>query len=451
LSLVALALGIVVTQLSIPLFNYIVGKSLVFPWAQWWLVPSLAFTAITIGVVAGSYPAFYLSSFRPARVLKGGASTGAKKSAVRSVLVVFQFTISIILIVGTIIVERQMQYALNKDLGFDKDKVMILHGTVTLGKEVRSFKNELVQLADVKSATISDYLPVHDGKSDGGPTTLEGKPDNEGVSGKQWLVDHDFVKTMGFRIKAGRDFDAKIASDSQAMIVNESMVRALGLQQPVGQRVRNWGGNFTIVGVVEDFHFQSLTERISPVTMFISKHRTNIVSVKLSSSDISQAIESVSAVWKKFSPNQPIRFEFLDDRYARTYDDVKRFGIIVKIFTSLAIIVACLGLFALSAFMIEQRGKELSIRMVLGAPVAHILRLLSQNFVLLVTISFAIAVPVAWYAMNRWLEDYEYKVEITWDVFAITGITALVIALLTIGYQSLKASLTSPVVNLKSE
>lgn len=450
-SLIALIVGLVLAQLMIPLFNALVGKSLVFPWMKWWLLPSLFVGALLIGFIAGIYPAFYLSAFKPIKVLKGGVATGSRNATVRSVLVIFQFTISITLIVGTIIIDRQMDFAMKKDLGFDKENVMVLHGTVTLGNKTLPFKNELMKSSSVKAVTVSNYLPVNDGKNDGGSTALEGKPVDDGVGGQQWLVDHDYIKTMGFRIVKGRDFDARITSDSQAMIINTSMAEALGLSDPVGQRVENYAGKFTIVGVVDDFHYKTLTQKITPVTMFIAKPTANIISVKLASNNIPDAIESITQTWTKFSPNQPIRFEFLDDRYENTYKDVERFGLIVKIFATLAIVVACLGLFALSAFMIEQRGKEISIRMVLGAPVANILRLLSQNFIILVSISFVVATPVAWFMMDKWLQDYAYKIDITWDVFAVTGIVALTIALATVGYQSVKASMTNPVGNLKSE
>lgn len=450
-SLIALIVGCLLTQLFIPAFNVIVGKSIVFPWTAWWLVPSIIVAAMLLGLVAGLYPAFYLSAFTPVKVLKGRVASGSRNATVRSVLVIFQFTISIVLIVGTIVIDKQMTYALNKDLGFDKDNLMILHGTITLGDKSVEFKDELTKLSQVKSATISNYLPVNDGKRDGGSTSLEGTPVDQGVSGQQWEVDHEFVKTMGFRLTRGRDFDSRIASDSQAMIINESMAKALGVDDPIGQRVQNYRGFFTIIGVVQDFHFMTLTTEIRPVTMFFTDRSSKIASIRLQPGDMTASIEAVASIWKKFSPNQPLRYEFFDDRFARTYDDVKRFSLVVKIFTSLAIIVACLGLFALSAFMIEQRGKEISIRMVLGAPITHILRLLSQNFVILVSISFVVATPIAWLMMNQWLEDYAYKITIGWDVFAVTGISALAIALMTIGYQTVAASMRSPVGNLKSE
>jgi putative ABC transport system permease protein len=452
-SLIAFAFGLILTQMFVPVFNNVVGKAISVPWTEWWLFPALFAGASVIGFIAGIYPAFYLSAFKPIKVLKGGVASGTRNATVRSVLVIFQFTISIVLIVGTIVIDRQMTYALNKDLGFDKERLMVLHGTRTLGNKMAAFKNELSKLSMIQSATVADYLPVNDGKRDGGSTSFEDPSLPQDLHGQQWEVDHDYVKTMGFKIIRGRDFDSRLASDSSAMIINESMAKQFGDIDPIGARVKNYASKYpyTIIGIVEDFHFHTLTQKIAPVTMFITNRKANIIIAKLQPGDIGASIEAVSATWKKFSPHQPIRFEFLDDRFVRTYDDVKRFGTIVTIFASLAIIVACLGLFALSAFMIEQRGKEISIRMVLGAPVAHVLRLLSQNFVMLVGISFVIATPIAWLMMNRWLEDYAYKITIGWDVFAITGISAVIIALLTIGYQSVKASMTNPVANLKSE
>jgi putative ABC transport system permease protein len=284
----------------------------------------------------------------------------------------------------------------------------------------------------------------------GGPHWLDGANKDHGVSSQQWSVDHDYVKAMGLKLVQGRDFSPKINSDSQAMIINQTLAASLGLKNPVGENIHNFYGTFRVIGVVEDFHWQSMTQNISPVALMI-RHDRRAMIVKVRSDDMTSSIEEITATWKKFSPHQPIRINFLDDQYARTYDDVKRFRTVLTVFTTLAIVVACLGLFALSSFMIQQRGKEISIRMVLGAPVSNILRLLSQNFVLLVGIACLIATPISWFMMDRWLEDYAYKIDITWDVFAVTGISAIIIALLTIGYQSVKASLTNPVSNLKAE
>lgn len=447
-SFIAVVLGVVIAMLALPAFNSVTGRSLSFPWDQLWVFPLLIAFSVTIGILAGIYPAFYLSSFQPGKVLKG--LTARSRPVLRSSLVIFQFTISITLIIGTIVVNKQMDYLLNKKLGFDKDQVLLLEGTQTLDQQAQSFKNELLQLSDVRSATITNYLPIEGRRRNGGQHHLPGTDANKGVSGQQWSVDQDYVKTLGLQLVMGRDFDATIASDSDAMIINKSLAKALNFTDPLGRQIQNAFGVFNVVGVVEDFHIESLKQKIMPVSLIL-RSSPQTIAVKVQTTDMASTIENITGVWKKFSPHQPIRINFLDDSYAQTYRDVVRFQLVITVFATLAIVVACLGLFGLSSFMIQQRSKEISIRMVLGAPVMNILRLLSQNFVVLVSLSFIIAAPVAWFMMNRWLQDYAYKIDVTWDVFAVTGVVALMIALLTIGYQSVKASLTSPAENLKSE
>jgi putative ABC transport system permease protein len=444
-SFIAIVIAVVATSILLPSFNNIANRSISLPWNELWFTPTLFAVSLVVGIVSGIYPAFHLSSFQPGKVLKIKNKTG-----LRSFLVVFQFTISTALIMGTAIVYRQTNYILNKKLGFDKENVLILNDTHTLGRQAKELKNSLESLADVESVSVTGFIPVEGFRRNGGSHLLEGHSQDETISGQYWHVDHDYLETMGLTLAEGRDFSDKIASDSQATIINKEMTRQLHIPDPIGQRITNVYGTFTVIGVVEDFHFETLRENIRPVSLMLGKDINSII-IRLRPGDPQSAVASITEQWKKFSPHQPVRMSFLDDQYARTYDDVKRFRSVIVIFTSLAIIVACLGLFALSAFMIEQRGKEISIRMVLGAPVANILRLLSQNFVVLVSISFVLATPVAWYLMDQWLQDYAYKIEITWDVFAVTGLSALAIALLTIGYQSIKASLTNPVANLKSE
>ena len=251
------------------------------------------------------------------------------------------------------------------------------------------------------------------------------------------------------KLVEGRNFSNELASDSQAVIINQAMVKAFGFKKPIGERLMNWEG-YTVVGVVEDFHFETMKGEIGPL-VFRRGDWGSILSVKINSTDMAGTIQSVTNVWNKFLPHQPIRYSFLDESYARMYDDVQRTGNIFASFAILAIMVACLGLFALSAFMVEQRTKEISIRLVLGASLNNIFRLLTQNFVKLVLISFIIAVPLAWYMMEKWLEDYKYKVGMTWDTFILSGLMALVIALLTISYQAIRAALANPATNLRSE
>jgi putative ABC transport system permease protein len=449
-SLFAFTIGFLLAAMLLPYFNQLLGQSLVFPWKEWQTFAVFLFGTVFIGILAGLYPSFYLSSFAPIQVLKGNVSRGAKNSATRSSLVIFQFTISIILIIGTIVIQRQMNYILNKKLGFDKEQVLILQGTQTLKNEILPLKNELMRLPAVKHVSISGYIPVEGTNRNGGGMWLAGTPEEDQVNSQHWAIDHDYVKTMGLKIISGRDLNFQIASDSQAMIINESLSRALKLNDPIGAHVFNWLGEWTVIGVVEDFHFESLKQSIRPMGLFIRRNANSML-VKVNTNDTPAMIESITKVWKQFSPHQPIRFSFLDQRYAQMYDDVKRMGSIFTSFAFLAIIVACLGLFALSAFMVEQRGKEISIRLVLGASVKSIFTLLTQNFMALILISFVLAIPIAWYLMQKWLQDYVYKIELGWEIFAVAGFLAVLIALFTVSYQSLRAAATNPVNNLKAE
>lgn len=449
-SLLAIVSGVILSWLLLPYFNVLASKSLTFPWSAWWLVPGMIVSALVIGLLAGLYPAFYLSSFNPVNVLKGNVSKGSKSSATRSMLVVFQFTTSIILIISTVVIYRQMSYILNKKLGFEKEHVLLVQGAHTLGSNVASFKSELLGLSQVERVSVSDYLPIRGSKRDGNTFHNEGMEKIErGVTTQKWVVDPDYIKTLGMKMVEGRDFNPDMISDSSSIIINQTMANQLNLADPVGKVIQNWR-KYTIIGVVEDFHFESMKENIGPVC-FVAGTSPSVILVKTKGDNIRETIEAISAVWARFSPNQAIRFNFLDERYAATYADVERTGRIFTTFAILAIIVACLGLFALSAFMVEQRSKEISIRMVLGASMNTVFRLLTQNFVILVLISFAMAAPVAWILMNKWLQDFVYKTNLSWDIFLLSGACALIIAFVTVSYQAIRAAMANPVTNLRSE
>jgi len=449
-SFLSFTLGLLLAWLFLPYFNVLASKTLSFPWGEWWLAPVMLGSCVLIGLLAGLYPSFYLSSFKPIQVLKGNISRGSKNATTRSVLVVFQFTTSIILIISTFVIYRQVHYILNKDVGFDKEQVLLIQGTNTLGNKLTTLKDELLQLANVKSVSVSDYLPINGTKRNGNGFWLEGRNKiDKSVSGQFWRVDHDYLKTMGLKLAAGRDFSRDMASDSSAVIINQKMAKELGLTDPVGKRMMNWEA-YNIIGVVEDFNFDSFRSDINPLVLKLG-NSPNIISVKLNAKDPATTLASIETVWKRVVPHQPIRYSFLDESFARMYDDVQRMGHIFTTFAVLAIIVACLGLFALSAFMIEQRGKEISIRLVLGASLENIFRLLTLNFVKLVLISIVIAAPVAWYMMDKWLQDFSYKTELSWDVFALGGVMAVLIALITISYQAIRAGLANPAASLRSE
>jgi len=449
-SVISFIIAVGITLAMLPWFSEIVGHSIGVPWTNWFIIPSLLAFAIIVGIIAGIYPSFYLSSFRPIQVLKGNVTRGTKGASLRSALVIFQFATSIILIIGTTVIYRQMNFILDRKLGFDKEQVLLLHGTNTLGGQVVTLANELRNLPEVVEVTTGDYLPVRGTKRNGNGFWNEGKKNiDPSVPTQFWRVDETYLKTLGIKLVEGRNFDRNIASDSSAIIINKKMEKELG-GNLLGKRITNYAGLWTVIGIVEDFHFESLRENITPLALVLG-FEASTLAVKLKPGDMNHAIKSVSGAWAKLVPHQPIRYSFLDQLYAAMYNDVQRTGKILTCFSVLAIFVACLGLFALSAFMVEQRSKEISVRLVLGASVNSVFKLLTWNFIRLVVIAFFVAAPVGWYLMNKWLEDYSYKTTIGADVFLITGASAIFIALATISYQSLRASTVKPIVNLKSE
>ncbi len=451
-SILSFILGVVLAWILLPSFNSIADKSIVIPWSAWWFLPSILVSSLIIGVVAGLYPAFYLSAFRPVNVLKGSLSLGGKSGRLRSGLVIFQFTTSVVLIIGTLIIYKQMNYILNKELGFDKDQVVVLEGVGMLGNKVGNFKEQLLQLPQVQRVTVSDYLPVEGTKRNGNTfNNPEDGNEGRGVPAQIWRVDYDYIKTLGMQIIAGRDFSEEFASDSvNSIIINQKMAYELGLKDPVGKHIDNNGRDLTIVGVVADFHFKSLKQDIEPLSLVIGKD-IGTISVKLAKGDLTATMASIERIWDRNVPTQAFSYSFLDWEFAQMHNDVNRMGRIFNSFALFAIFVACLGLFALSSFMVEQRKKEISIRLVLGAPFKSIYQLLTFGFMKLIFIAIVLAVPIGWYMMNRWLEDFVYKITIGWEIFVVAGAIALAIAVLTISYQSVSAALIKPLKSLRSE
>ncbi len=450
-SILSFSLAIILAWSLLPFFNEISVQSLVFPWNEWVFIPIILFVSVLVGVLAGFYPAIYLSGFQPIEVIKGSTSKGSKSSVLRGSLVIVQFTTSIVLIIGTFVIYGQMNFMLNSKIGFDKEQVLLIEGANSMGEQLTSFKEELLNLSDVKFASIGDYLPVNGAgsKRNGNSFYKAGKVGiDKSVGGQIWRTDHDYVKTIGMHINEGRDFDATIASDSQAVIINKTMAQELGLDKPIGEAITNGGETWNIIGVVDDFHYESMTEEIGPLCLVIG-NSPSVVSAKLETNNLSQTIEKISALWEKFAPNESLRYAFLDQSYAKMYDSVLRTGRIFTSFAVLAIIIACLGLFALSAYMVEQRSKEISIRLVLGASVSRIFSLLPKNYLIL--ISLIIAIPISWYMMQMWLESYIYRIEIGWNIFVFSGLITTLIALITISYQSIRAAMVNPVKCLRSE
>lgn len=326
----------------------------------------------------------------------------------------------------------------------------MVEGANTLGTNVRNFKNELLKLSQVNSVSVSDYLPVDGTKRNGNTFWNEGKIKVEsGVDAQFWVVDDSYLQTMGMKIISGRNFSFKMASDSQAVIINRTLANRLNLKDPIGKRITN-GDVFVVVGIVEDFNFESMRTNIQPVCLRLGTS-PSIVSIKVETTDMGHLLSSITSVWKKFAPAQPLRYSFLDDKFANMYSDIQRMGRVSTSFSILAIIIASLGLFALSAFMAEQRSKEIGVRKVLGASVGNLASLLSKDFLKLIIIAMIISSPIAWWAMNIWLQDFVYRTKISWWIFVVGGGTALLIALLTVSFQAIKAALANPVESLRTE
>ena len=355
LSLISFALGLGIAWLMMPLFNSASGKALSLPFTSFLFVPLLILSALAVGLLAGLYPSFYLSRFRPVSVLKGKLSSGSKSSAIRSGLVVFQFTISIILIIGTLIVNRQMDFILNSKIGFDKEEVVQLYGTNILEDRIDTFKNELENINGVARVTISDYLPIEGTKRNNNGFVNEGRDNiDETVGAQSWIIDEDYLETLGMRLVEGRNFDINKVSDDETTIINQAMAEKLNLEQPLGKKISRYGRLYEVIGVVEDFNYNSMKQEVQPLCFFRGMS-PSIISLKASAGNMTSLLDEVEKKWNAFSPNMAFRYAFMNDSFAKMYDSVTRIRTIFMSFSILAILVACLGLFALSAFMVEQR------------------------------------------------------------------------------------------------
>ncbi len=451
IAIIAFILGTVLSVILMPLFRTMSGTDLVMPWSSIGFLPILVLAALVVGTSAGLYPSFYLSNFKPINVLKGKLSSGSKSSGLRSGLVVFQFTISIILIVGTLVINQQMDFILNSKIGFEKDQVVQIYSTNILNDRVETFKEELKKLPGISNVSISDYLPIEGTKRNGNSFTNEGKENTEeGVGGQAWVIDKDYIETMGMKLVDGRNFISGRISDEKAVIINQTMAKELRLDAPVGKRISRYGQLWEVIGVVEDFNFNTMKQTVQPLCFFRGISPT-ITSVKMNTADVSAVLASMESKWDEFVPNMAFRYEFMDASFAKMYGNVSQIKAIFTTFAILAILVACLGLLALSAYMVEQRNKEMSIRKVLGASVQTIFKLLTKNFIALIVVALVVAIPIAYYLMRTWLQDYEYRIEMSWSVFAVAGVIATAIAFITVSYHAIKLALINPAKVLRSE
>jgi putative ABC transport system permease protein len=445
-TLASTIIAVVLAWLAMPLFNQVAAKHLSFTVHSFtWLLPSLLAIVLVIGFLAGSYPAFFLSGFQPIEVLKGKIAAGFKGGFLRSFLVIFQFSISIFLIIGTLVIYNQLKYIHTKSLGYNRSQKLVIKNTDVLGKQAKILKQEIKQMPGVLSATMSTYLPTGEERNTTGlfpELPIDIKHD---ILTDFWSVDEDYMNTLGIKLVAGRNFSSQIASDTAAMIVNEAFVKRFGRKDPLNKILyRDSYGiqPYHIIGVLKDFHYSSLRDEIKPLALYYSEDR-GAITAHVNTANLPALMSQIGSRWKELSPGNQFAYSFMDQDFDAAYRSEQRIGTIFIIFTSLAIAIACLGLFGLAAYAAEQRNKESGIRKVLGASVSTIVSMLSMDFIKLVFISILVASPLAWWAMNKWLQGFAYRINIQWWVIAVAGCTAIFIAFVTISFQSIRAAIAN--------
>ncbi len=451
-SLLAVGVALLLTSLVLPVFNAVFDKQLVLDLSEPVLWLSIVVLVAVTGLVSGSYPALFLSALQPIRILKGTLRFGAGASQFRRVLVVFQFVLSTFLIIGMLVVARQMHYIQTKNLGLERENIVYvpIEGELNEPQKMETFRQELLRRPSIASATVTMSLPQNI-QSSSSDLDWPGRDPNKENNVSAMAIGYDFVKTMGIKLVDGRDFSKDRVTDSSAYLINESAAKLMGMKDPVGREITFWHGKGPIVGVMKDFHLQSLHQPITPLVLVLRPGNTSFLLVRTQAGETPRALADLEGLTKQFNPNYPFGYHFADEEYDRMYRSEQQVSLLINYFGVLAIVISCLGLFGLAAFTAQQRTKEIGIRKVLGASAGSIVSLLSKDFLKLVLIALVLAVPVAGWALGKWLDSFEYSTRLDWWIYGLAGGLAAGIALLTISFQSLKAALANPVKSLRSE
>ena len=447
----ALIISIILSIAFLNIFNEVAGKTIQFPYTNplFW-VCLVGFTAI-VGLISGSYPAVYLSSFAPIKVLKGTFKAGKYASLPRKALVVLQFTVSISLVIGTLVVYQQIKHAQQRPLGYEQGELIFTASTNTIHNSFDAVKRALKEKGLIEDMAEASAGPTWTASSTTG-ITWQGRDKSTSVEVPFFGVSVDYGNTIGWNLKTGRDFSRDFDDVGKSFVVNEAAVRLIGFTDPVGQMLDWDGDKFTLVGVVEDMVVGSPFQEIQPMFYYLDHDKQNILDIKLAGGrPMTELLEGVKNVLSEFDPEHPFDFQFVDESYAQKFDLLDRLNRLINIFALLAILISCMGLFGLASFMSQQRAKEIGVRKVLGATITNLWALLSRDFIVLVIISLLIAAPIATYFMSDWLLSFDYKTEISWWTYALTGLGANLVTLVTVSYQSIKAALLNPVKSLKSE
>ncbi|CAG5006253.1 hypothetical protein DYBT9275_03772 [Dyadobacter sp. CECT 9275] len=450
-SILAAVLALIFVLVLLPVFNQVVEKQIIINFTDPVLWLTLVGLVCITGLVAGSYPALYLSALQPIRILKGRLTFSNKSNYLRKGLVVFQFGLSIFLIIGMLVIGRQMNYIQTKRLGLDRENVLYISLEGDLYKKLEAFRQEILNSPSVAAATTTGELPTDiSGRS--GDLDWAGRDKELSNTVSATYAGYDFVKTMNIKILSGRDFSPEFPGDTSNYIINEAAAKMMNMKDPVGKKVKFWMGEGTIVGLMKDFHLNSFHRAIEPLILVNYKgQNTEFMMIRTLPGKTEEAIKHIENVTRAFNPNYPFAYHFLDEDYEKMYRSEMIVNTLIKYFGILAIVISCLGLLGLAAFTAEQRTKEIGIRKVMGANVSSVVTLLSKEFVKLILIAIVITSPVAWYLMNKWLSDFIYHIDLTADIFIISGVIALSIALFTVSFQSVKAALMNPIASLQSE
>lgn len=449
ISFISMLLAIAIVYLMLPLFNIMVAKQIVLHLADPKLIGVLLLIVVVTGVLAGSYPAFFLSGYQPSQVLKGNTNKNLSGSALRKGLVVFQFSLTVILIACSLVVYNQIEFIRNKNIGYNRESVITFNARGSLSRQFESFKQEALQMPAIKTVSKANSSLVEIGNQNSS-VRWPGKPEDSDIFFRTVVVDYDFAETMGLTLLEGRFFKKEF-NDTASYIVTKHAVDVMGLKNPIGQEITQWGNPGKIVGVVDDFHGRSLHEKLDPIVLMCKPTWTSIVFIRIEGSKAQEAITHLGSLYKKYNPQYDFAYTFVDEDFEKLYDNEKVTGSLALGFTVMAIIISGLGLLGLAAYTAERKRKEISIRKTMGASVSGIVAMMSGDFIRLTLIAGTIGCPMAWYLMTKFLESYAYHTELNWQLFVLTAVFVLVISLVTVIFQVAKAAIANPIDALRNE
>ena len=452
ITFLAFVLSIALIQIALPFFNQVADKKIAVPWSNlWFWITGICFSFFT-GLAAGSYPAFYLSSFQPVKVLKGTFRAGRYAALPRKILVVLQFTVSIILIIGTIVVFQQIQFAKNRPVGYSREGLIQLQiNTPEFYGHEEAIRTDLLKTGAVVEMAESSSPATGVWSSRSG-FDWHGKNPSLQTEFGAIAVTHEYGKTVGWQFREGRDFSKEFATDSSALILNEASVKFMGLKKPIGETIKWDNENYKVIGIIKNMVMESPYDPVRQTVYTLKNEKLSFILIKINPSlSAAAAIPGIQSVFRKYAPSAPFDYKFVDENFAKKFTTEDRVGKLSSSFAALAIFISCLGLFGMASFMAEQRIKEIGVRKVLGASALSITKLLSFDFIKLVIVSIAIATPVAWYAMDKWLRGFAYRINVSWEIFLVAGLLAVAVALITVSFQSIKAAIANPVKSLRTE